>query len=145
MTHAQKPEIVFRRNGRVHLNPQGRQFSRLLAAEVCTSAFIVGSIAGYAMFRGSVKGTGYSLHSQVSPSLPLPCTTVCHHISTGVYTNPMCQVAQTNKFCLQNPKIYESSAWKLFQANLVVSIISRWLLEFWKIFAPLLSGFNKVQ
>jgi len=44
-----------------------------------------GSNAGYTMFRGSVKGTGYTLHSPVSPSLPLPCGTVCHHISTAVY------------------------------------------------------------
>ena len=47
---------------------------------------ISGSNAGYTMFRGSVKGTGYPLHSPVSPSLPLPCLTVCHHISTGVLT-----------------------------------------------------------
>jgi hypothetical protein len=46
---------------------------------------ISGSNAGYTMFRGSVKGTGYSLHSPVCPSLPLPCVTVCHHSSTGVY------------------------------------------------------------
>jgi len=32
--------------------------------------------------RGCVKSTGYPLHSPVSPSLPLPCVTVCHHIST---------------------------------------------------------------
>ena len=44
-----------------------------------------GSNAGYTIFRGSVKSTGYPLHSPVSPSLPLPCVTVCHHISTGVY------------------------------------------------------------
>ena len=31
---------------------------------------ICGSNAGYTMFRGSVKGTGYPLHSPVSPSLP---------------------------------------------------------------------------
>jgi hypothetical protein len=37
------------------------------------------------MFRGSVKGTGYPLHSPVSPSLTLPCVTVCHHISTGLH------------------------------------------------------------
>ena len=37
------------------------------------------------MFRGSVKNTGYPVHSPVSPSLPLPCVTVCHHISTGLY------------------------------------------------------------
>ena len=41
--------------------------------------------AGYTMFRGSVKGTGYPLHSPVSASVPLPCVTVCHHISTGLY------------------------------------------------------------
>ena len=46
---------------------------------------ISGSNAGYTMFRGSVKGTGYPLHSPVSPSLPLPCVTVCHYISAGVY------------------------------------------------------------
>ena len=85
MEHAQKPDFVFRRNGRVRLNLRGCQFSRILAAEVCASAFIVGSNAGYTMFRGSVMGTGYPLHSPVSPSLTLPCVTVCHHISTGVY------------------------------------------------------------
>jgi hypothetical protein len=47
---------------------------------------ISGSNAGYTMFRGSVKSTGYPLHSPVSPSLPLPCVTVCHHISNGVYS-----------------------------------------------------------
>jgi len=46
---------------------------------------ISGSNAGYTMFRGSVKGTGYLLHLPVSLSLPLPCVTVCHHISAGVY------------------------------------------------------------
>jgi len=80
MAHAQKTDFVFRRNGRVHLNRQGRQFSRLLAAEVCASAVVMLDT----MFRGSVKGTGYPLHSPVSPSLPLPCVTVCHHISTGL-------------------------------------------------------------
>ena len=40
MAHAQKPDFIFRRKGRVHLNLQGRQFSRLLAAEVCTSAVV---------------------------------------------------------------------------------------------------------
>jgi hypothetical protein len=46
---------------------------------------ISGSNAKYTMFRGSVKGTGYPLHSPVSPSLPLPCVKVCHHVSTGLY------------------------------------------------------------
>jgi hypothetical protein len=40
MAHAQKPDFVFQRNGRVHLNRRGRQFSRLLTAEVCASAVV---------------------------------------------------------------------------------------------------------
>jgi hypothetical protein len=49
--------------------------------DVCIS----GSNAGHTMFQGGVKGTDYPLHSSVSPSLPLPCVTVCHHISNEVY------------------------------------------------------------
>ena len=41
MAHAQKTDFVFRRNGRVHLNRQGLQFSRLLAAEVCSSEVVM--------------------------------------------------------------------------------------------------------
>jgi len=41
MKRAQEPCIVFRRNGRVHFNRRGRQFSRLLAAEVCASAVVM--------------------------------------------------------------------------------------------------------
>jgi len=50
---------------------------------------ISGSNAGYSMFRGSVKGTGHPLHSPVSPFTSLPCITVCHHISTGLYLVPL--------------------------------------------------------
>ena len=46
---------------------------------------ISGSNAGYTKFRGSVKSTGYPLHSPVSPSHPLPRIAVRHHISTGLY------------------------------------------------------------
>jgi len=78
MAHAQKPDL--------NLNP----FKLAGGASVQSTTgsrgvHISGSNAGYTMFRGSVKGTGYPLHSPVSPSLPLLCDTVCHHISTGVY------------------------------------------------------------
>ena len=46
MAHAQKPYFVFRRNGRVHLNRQGRLFSRLLAAAVCASAVVMLDTSG---------------------------------------------------------------------------------------------------
>jgi len=41
MAHAQKPDFVFRLNGRVYLNRLGSLFSRLLAAEVCASALVM--------------------------------------------------------------------------------------------------------
>ena len=41
MAHAQKPDFVFWQNGQVHLNRQGRQFSRLLAAEVCATVVVM--------------------------------------------------------------------------------------------------------
>jgi len=41
MAHAQKPDFVFPRNGLVRLNRRGRQFCRLLAAEVCASAVVM--------------------------------------------------------------------------------------------------------
>jgi len=80
MAHTQKPDFVFRRNGQVHLNRQGCQ-----STTGSWGVRIKGSNAGYTMFWGSVKSTVYPLHSPVSPSLPLPCVTVCHHFSTGLY------------------------------------------------------------
>jgi hypothetical protein len=82
MAHAQKPYFIFRRNGRVHLNRLGAPVQSTTGSR---SVRISGSNAGYTMFRGSVKSTGYPLHSPVFPSLSLPCVTLCHYISTGVY------------------------------------------------------------
>jgi len=81
--NAQKPDFVFRRNGRVHLNWRGASVHSTTGSR---GVRISGSNAGYTMFRGSVKSTGYPLHSPVSSSLPLPCVTVCHHISTAAFT-----------------------------------------------------------
>jgi hypothetical protein len=71
------------RNGRVHLNRPW--WASVQSTAGSRGVRIGGSNVGYTMFRGSVKGTGYPLHSTVSPSLPLQCVTVCHHISTGLY------------------------------------------------------------
>ena len=56
---------------------------------------ISGSNARYTMFWGSTKSTGYPLHSPVSPSLPFPYVTVCHHVSTGLYTHEPCHTKKT--------------------------------------------------
>jgi hypothetical protein len=63
MAHAQKPDFVFRRNGRVHLNRRGASVRSTTGSR---GLRIGGSIAGYTMFRGSVKSTGYPHHSPVS-------------------------------------------------------------------------------
>jgi len=82
MAHKLKPDFVFRRNGRVHLNGRWASVQLTTGSQGVRNS---GSNAGYTMFRGSVKSTGYPLHSPVSPSVPLPCVTVCHHISTRLY------------------------------------------------------------
>ena len=75
MAHVQKPEFVFPRNGRVHSNRCGRQFSRLLAAEVWGINF---SNAGYTAFGGGVRVLAthsirqFPLHF---PSRSSPCAT----------------------------------------------------------------------
>jgi hypothetical protein len=58
MAHAQKPDFVFRRNGRFHLNRRGASVQSTTGSQ---GVHISGSNAGYTMFRDSVKGTGYSI------------------------------------------------------------------------------------
>ena len=69
MAHAQKPDFVFRLNGRVHLN---RQRASVQSTTGSRGVRFSGSNTGYTTLRGSVKGTGYPLHSPVSPSIPPP-------------------------------------------------------------------------
>ena len=74
MAHAQKPDFVNWRKGRVHLlvNRRGRQFSRLLADELCASTCRVLYCSCKPVFCSHVTLTGYPLHSLGSPSLLHP-------------------------------------------------------------------------
>ena len=85
MAHAQKPDFVFPRNGRVHLNRWGRQFSRLLAVEECGSVVVMVLMLDRPRSEVKWNCTGYPLHSPVSLSLPLPCITVCHQVPNELY------------------------------------------------------------
>ena len=85
MAHAQKPDFVFRRNGRVHLNRRGCQFSQLLAAEVCASAVVLlditcSEVVWRVLATHSIRQ--FLLHF---PFRAPPCATVGNHISTGLY------------------------------------------------------------
>jgi hypothetical protein len=83
MAHAQTPDFVFRLNGRAYLNRRGRQFSRQLVRQLCTSACRV--YTARASLCSAVMWRLLATHSiLVSPSL-LPCVTTCHHISNAVY------------------------------------------------------------
>jgi len=63
-----RADFVFRRNGRVHLNRRGTLVQSTTGSR---GVRISGSNAGYTMFRGSEKGTGYPLHSLPFTSSPV--------------------------------------------------------------------------
>ena len=86
--HAQKPDFVFRAKRTSPLNSAlGRQFSQLLAAEVCASAVVM---LDTTMFRSSVKSICYPLHSPVSlftsPTRASPCAITFQLKSNAGYT-----------------------------------------------------------
>jgi len=101
MEHAQKPDFVFQRKERVHLK---RGEESVQSTTGSRGLRISGSNSGYTMFRDSVKITGHPLHSPVSPSLLLPCVTVCDHISTGVYTAAIFQFVRRKDDGLETPE-----------------------------------------
>ena len=119
--HAQKPDFVFRRNGRVHLNRPGASVHSTAGSR---GVRISGSNAGYTMFRGSVKSTGYPLHSPVSPSLPLPYVTVCHHISTGVYVYQVSKLLQFAVSITSTIDAVSCAPWPYFSVSYDRSISS---------------------
>jgi len=75
MAHAQKPDLVFQRNGRVNLNWRG----------VSSVDYWQPRCAHTPCSEVGCKTTGYQLHSHVFPSRPLSCVTVCHQVSTELY------------------------------------------------------------
>ena len=89
---------------RFRLSPKRTSPFKLAGASVQSTAGsrgvrISGSNAGYTMFRGSVKSTGYPLHSPVSSSLPLPSVTVCHQVSNALYsTDDVQRCTRTSKY-----------------------------------------------
>jgi len=68
MAHTQKSDFVFDETDESIISAGASVQSTTGSRGVGIS----GSNAGYTMFRGSVKSTGYPLHSPVSPSLPFP-------------------------------------------------------------------------
>ena len=84
---------------------------------------ISGSNVGYVMFRGSVKSTGYPLHSPVSSSLTLPCVTVSLHISTGLYECSLKLVMSLQAVSSSNVGIQEVFGLNLRKNTNILSVL----------------------
>ena len=83
-----RAETIFRLSAK-RTSPFKSARASVQSTTVSRGVSISGSNAGYTMFRGSVKSTGYPLHSPVSPSLPLPCVPVCHQFSKALKYLPL--------------------------------------------------------
>ena len=108
MAHAQKPVFVFRPNGRVHLNRRGGGSVQSNTGRRAVHISVQGLYCSCKpVFCSHVTLTGCPLYSRVSPSLLLPCVTVCHHISNAVYNHyisisrwPRCLKRRSAAACL---------------------------------------------
>jgi hypothetical protein len=108
MAHAQKQDFVFRRNGRVHLNLQGRQFSRLLAAEVCASAVVMldtrcSEVVWRVLATDSIRQFPLHFTSRASP-----CA-ITFQLDSTSYTNVWCTVCPQK--VLSSPSQHMSLSW----------------------------------
>ena len=97
MAHAQKPDFVFRQNGRVNLKRKGRQFSRLLAAELCASAVVIldtprSEVVWRILATHSIRQ--FPLHSPPSAS---PC---------AITFQPDCTIVDLNFFNSSNRTLF---------------------------------------
>ena len=86
--HTRRNQISsFGRNGRVHLNRRGYQFSRLLAAEVCASAVVMldtpcSEVVWRVLATHSIRQFPLHFPSRASPcaiTFQLDCTWKAHH------------------------------------------------------------------
>jgi hypothetical protein len=83
MAHLQIPDFVFQRNGQVHLNRRGRQFSWLLTAELRASAVMMldttcSEVVCRVLATQSIRQ--FPLHF---PSRASPCAITCQLDSTS--------------------------------------------------------------
>jgi hypothetical protein len=128
MAHAQKPDFVFCRNGRVHLNRRGLQFSRLLAAEVCASVLIMldkprSELVGRVLATHSIRQ--FPLHF---PSRASPCAIriQTHSTATSVFVS--------GKISLRSSNIYfMKSLFKKFSKFRRAHLVKLWLYNIRKI------------
>ena len=96
MAHAQKPDFVFRRNGWIHLNRRGRQFSRLLAAEVCASAVVKLDTPCYEVVWRVLATHSICQFPLHFPSRASPCAITFQLDSTNISEEPAAYLSEQN-------------------------------------------------
>ena len=104
MTHAQKPDLVFQRNGRVHLNWSGGggggQFSRLLAAEECASAVVMlDTPCSEVVWR--VLATHCIRQFPLSLPLPASACAITFQLDYTAQSSCLCRASMTKHFIIQ--------------------------------------------
>ena len=118
MAHAQKPDFVFPRNGRAHLNRWGRQFSWLLAAEVCTSALVMLDTPCLVVAWEYWLPTPFASFPLHFPSRASPCAIRFRTSSTTFNTHNHTLTGKTKQSKFQKPiKVHKT-------ANVAVQYVS---------------------
>jgi hypothetical protein len=108
MAHVQKPDLVFRRYGRVHLNRRGRQFSRLLAAEVCASAVVMLDTTCSEVVRRVLATHSIPQFPFHFPSSASPCAITFQLESASTAQGRQMQLWSVNVCCLSGGTIYSA-------------------------------------
>ena len=104
MAHAQKPDLVFQRNGRVHLNWRGRSVQSTTGSR---GVRISSSNAGYTMFWGWVQDYWLPTPLARFPFTSPTCVTVCHQVSTELYLKSCCAKSFKSKLpTLISPRVH---------------------------------------
>ena len=111
MAHAQKPDLVSQRNGRVHLN---RRRESVQSTAGSRGVRISGQTMDRPCSEAQCKSSGYTLQSPISPSLPLPRVTVCHHVSNGLYTSLLSFVRFWRNSTPPSPSWARASSFRIF-------------------------------
>jgi len=91
MAHAQKPDSTNETDESIYIGGGVSSVECWLSWIAGRGRTIVATLDG--LFRVKLKTAGYPPHSPLSPSLLLPCVTVCHQILFKLYIvkDPQCE------------------------------------------------------
>ena len=123
MAHAQKPDFVFQRNGRVHLNRRGHQSSRLLAVEVCVSPVVMLDTA-----CSEVVWRVLATHSirQFPPHFPSRASPCAVTLQLDFYWRPTCSLNFASQLHVGgSPYGVVNASFSLYSRGALLTIMSQ--------------------